>query len=105
MPEEKVEEKKFLKITWQQIVSAVILAVFLGIFSWAGATLKGALDDVKELKEWKTATAATLNLDLANIRNTISVISTQAGSLSGEFQRLEIIVNRLDAVVEILENK
>jgi len=101
------EEKKFLKITWQQIVSAVIAALFLGIFSWAGATLKSALNDIKDLKEWKTETETIMDTDLKHtiedLRSSISTTSAQIGSVSGDVQRLEILVNRLDVVVERLE--
>ena len=65
--EKKPEEKKsFLQLTWQQVVSAVIVALFLGIFWWIGGTLKGALTDIEDLKSWKIETQTLMNNNLAN---------------------------------------
>jgi hypothetical protein len=103
------EEKKFLKISWQQVVSAVIVAIFLGIFSWAGATLKSALKDIDDLKDWKTQTETIINTDLKHtideLRSSISATSNQMGTLSGDVKRIEILANRLDAIVVRLEAK
>jgi hypothetical protein len=102
--EKKEESKKFLRVTWQQVVSAVVVAVFLGIFGWMGATIKAGLEDLEELKEWRTATEAVMTTDLAHtledLDESIKGNSSKMGAMGGEIRRLEILVNRLDAIVE-----
>lgn len=103
------QSKSFLKVTWQQVVSAVIGALFLGILGWMGATVKAGLEDVDELKEWKTQTETMLNTGMANtlenLEESIQENSGKMGLMSGDMRRLEILVNRLDAIVDKIDSE
>lgn len=102
------EEKSFLKVTWQQVVSAVIGAIFLGILGWMGATIKASLEDVASLKEWKAVTETLLNTSFAhtleNLDEAIQGNSSKMGLMTGDIRRLEILVNRLDVIVDRIES-
>jgi len=107
MSDEQKDNKSFLKVTWQQVVSAVIGALFLGILGWMGATIKAGLEDVQDLKEWKTATEAILSTDLAHtledLEESIQENSSKMGLIGGDMRRLEILINRLDVIVDRID--
>lgn len=95
-------------MTWQQIVSSVIGVIFIGIVSWMGATVKAGLDDIEDLKTRMVAVETVIDTDL---QNTIDVLkeelrdhSTEMGSFNANQKKIEIMVNRLDAIVERLED-
>lgn len=100
MPEKK---DGFLKVTWQQIVSAAIGAILLGILGWAGATIKGALEDIEEIKTWQTSTEVLLSTDLKhtieNLNKYITANSHKMGTLSADVKKLEILVNRMEVLI------
>jgi len=106
-PEKKQES--FIKVTWQQVVSVAVGAIFLGILGWMGATIKVGLEDVTDLKEWKTATETLLNTDLAhtieNLDEAIQSNSSKMGLMTGDIRRLEILVNRLDVIVDRIDSE
>lgn len=107
--DEQAPTKNFLKVTWQQVVSAVIGAIFLGILGWMGATIKSGLEDVDDLKEWKTATETMLTTDLAHtledLEESIQANSSNMGLMSGDMRRLEILINRLDVIVDKMDQE
>jgi branched-subunit amino acid permease len=98
------EEQNILKVTWQQVVQGVVVAILLGILGWAGATINNALEEIDELKEWKTATETILNTDLKhvleNLNKSITGNSQKMGTLSADVKKLEILVNRMEVVFD-----
>lgn len=98
---------KIINVSWQKIISTLIVAIFIGMLSWMGATIKGGLDDINEIKIWKIETQTILNTDLANtlidLDDAISDNTSRMGLMSADIRRLEILVNRLDVLVNLLD--
>jgi len=99
--------KKSIELSWQKIISAIIIAILLGMLSWFGATLRESLADLEELKSWKVETQTIINTDLEHtleqLEKSIEENSAKIGSLSAETKKLEILINRLEVIVERLE--
>lgn len=98
---------KTVNISWQKIVSTVVGAILVGVLSWMGATIRASLNDVDDLKGWKIETQTIMNTDLANTLESLDKAilnnTSKMGLLAGDIQRLEILVNRLDVLVERIE--
>jgi len=101
-------EKNILKITWQQIISAVIVMVFVGVLGWLGGVLKTSVDELDELSEWKVEVQTLIENDIAhtfeNIDEDIKSNTSGMGTLTGDVKRLEILINRLEVLVNKLDN-
>lgn len=101
------DENKFLKITWQQIVSAVVAMLFVGAISWMGATLKSKMTEIdnigKRLILVETFLGGEYRKDFEYVKEKMGEINLQMGSFSANQRRAEIIISRLEAIVERLE--
>ena len=101
------DRKKNISISFGQIVTGIIILIMTGIISWVGATVKSKLEAVDDLQKWQVEVNTILNTDLKHtlddLQSSIESSSAKMGALSGDVKRVEILVNRLDAVVDRLE--
>lgn len=109
MSDTQNESKSFLQLTWQQVVSAVVVAVFLGTLSWMGATLRGALDDLEDVKSRITIIETQMDAGVLKtideVKDDVKQISTQLGSTNANQRRIEILVSRLEVIVAKFEEE
>ena len=104
MPEESSKEPNILKLTWQQVVQGVIVAIILGLLGWVGATINNALNEIDDLKVWKATTEVILSTDLKHtiesLNKSIAGNAQKMGTLSADVKKLEILINRMEVVVD-----
>lgn len=104
---DKRSDKSFLQLTWQQVLSAVIVAIFLGAVSWIGATLQGALDDLDDLQSRLTIAETQIDVgvlkSIDSLKEEVKQMNTQLGSTNANQRRVEILVSRLEVIVSKLE--
>ncbi len=100
MSDENNNKKSFLQLTWQQVISAVVVAVFLGALGWMGGVLRSSLDDLEDVKTRLTVTETEM---ATGIQEQVQQMSTQLGTTNANQRRIEILVTRLEVIVSKLE--
>lgn len=93
-------KKSLLQLTWQQVISAVVVAAFLGALGWMGGVLNSSLDDLEDVKTRLTITETEI---ASGIQEQVQQISTQLGATNANQRKIEILVTRLEVIVTKLE--
>jgi hypothetical protein len=104
MPE---KNNKILKLSWQQVVSAVVVMLFVGAISWMGATLKSKMSKIDDLERRliliESFQSGEYQKDLEHVKERLQEVNLQMGSYGANQKRIEIVVGKLEALVERLE--
>lgn len=104
---QKNEAKSFLQLTWQQVISTIIIALFLGVLGWMGSMLQDALDDLEDVKSRMTIAETQIDAgvikSIDQVRDDLKQITTQLGSTNANQRRIEILVSRLEVIVSKIE--
>lgn len=106
-------KKKSFKLNTQQIVSSILIAVILGVLGWVGASLKSGLNDINDLKTKISNLDITIKEGLTKsveeIKEDVKEYkiqqTTKLGSVAGDLRQLEILINRIDAIIIPIKKK
>jgi hypothetical protein len=107
-PKPESENKKFIKITVQQMVAGFISLVLLGILTFFGTTIMGNIQDTKDhetrlvkLETWKEeALLEALNNLGSSIDEFKKSTSTQIGTFSGEQKKILSEIAKIQGILE-----
>lgn len=108
MAETKKANKKFINLTIQQIVMAIILLVFTGVLGIIGTTAAKTINDVQELKEWKASMITHIDegviVSLEEVKKDFEEYakeqSAKMGMMDGQTRKIEALLNRLDGIIQ-----
>ena len=103
----KEESKKFVKVTVQQIIGAVVSVILLGALGFIGTMVSRSIDTSTQNKEDIRVNNTILETDLTNkldnIEEAITEYSTKMGSSDANIRRLELALIRLETIVDRME--
>ena len=107
-PKPETENKKFIRITVQQLIAGFISLVLLGILTFFGATIMGSIkrgEDNKEriikLETWKDEALLDALNDLDEAFDEYKKeSSTTMGTLSGEQKKILSEISKIQGILE-----
>jgi hypothetical protein len=91
MHDAKKESKKFINLTWQQIVYAVVGLILIGAVSFVGSSLNRALEKVNQ----HDIDLVRVNSTLGNTTATVSISVKDLETLKGDVIKLQQRVDDL----------
>ncbi len=108
-PTPNEETKKFLKLTWQQIIAATAASIMLGALGLVWGQVKTSIDLSQTNKENIAIITILMEKDigaaLTNFTDQLEETNGVSSALSANQRKIEIMMNRLEVVVENLEKR
>lgn len=98
----------FMKITWQQIVAAALSLVFLGaltfVFTKVDESMRKSEENEKRIMVMETIVESNLQGSINDLKNQLQDTSSRLGAMGATQKKLEIMVTRLEVLVDRLED-
>lgn len=100
--------KEFIKITWQQIVAGAISLIFLGAITFIFTQIDKSMDKTEEnekrIQDIETIMESGLNGAINNLEEQLRSTNSRLGSISSNQRNIELALERLNTIIEILED-
>lgn len=100
--------KEFIQITWQQIVAGAISLIFLGAITFIFTQIDKSMDKTEEnekrIQDIETIMESGLNGAINNLEEQLRSTNSRLGSISSNQRNIELALERLNTIIEILED-
>ena len=112
-PGPETENKRFIKITIQQMIAGFISLVLLGILTFFGATMMNSIKDTRDneeriikLETWKDEALLDALNDLdETFKEYKKESSTTMGTLSGEQKNILSEISKMQGILEEMRRR
>lgn len=98
----------FLKSTWQQIVAAALSLIFIGaltfVFTKVDESMKKSEENEKRIMVIETIMESDLQKSIEGLKTQLQDTSSKLGTMSATQRKLEIMITRLEVLVDRLED-
>lgn len=105
--DENNESSKFIRVTWSQIVSAVVLLLFTGAIGFVGNSINRSMEAIASHNERIIVVEASLEKQITpsieSVQRAVSENEATLGTMEASIRRIEIMAERLDVIVNRLE--
>lgn len=100
--------KEFIQITWQQIVAGAISLIFLGaltfIFTQVDKSMSKTEENEKRIQTLEIVVESGLKDSIEDLESQLMTTNSRLGSISSTQKGLELAIERLNTILEILED-
>ena len=98
----------FLKATWQQIVAAALSLIFIGaltfVFTRVDESMKKSEENEKRITVMETIMESDLQKSIEDLKYQLQDTSSKLGTMGATQKKIEIMVTRLEVLVDRLED-
>lgn len=98
----------FLKATWQQIVAAALSLIFIGaltfVFTKVNESMQKSEENEKRIMVMETIMESDLQKSIDDLKDQLQDTSSRLGTMGATQKRIEIMVTRLEVLVDRLED-
>lgn len=98
----------FLKATWQQIVATALSLIFIGaltfVFTKVDESMKKSEENEKRIMVMETIMESDLQKSIEGLKTQLQDTSSKLGTMSATQKKIEIMVTRLEVLVDRLED-
>lgn len=99
---------KFIKLTWQQIIATALSLIFVGaltfVFTQVNESMEKSEENEKRIMVMETIVESNLQESITQLKDELKNTSTKLGAMGATQKKLEIMLTRLEVVVEKLED-
>lgn len=101
------EPGNFIRVTWSQIVSAVVLLLFTGAIGFVGNAINKSMETISDHNNRiiivETSLEKEITPSIEAVQRAVSENEASLGTMEASIRRIEIMAERLDAIVNRLE--
>ena len=98
----------FLKSTWQQIVATALSLIFIGaltfVFTKVDESMRKSEENEKRIMVMETIMESDLQKSIDSLKDQLQNTSSRLGTMGATQKRIEIMVTRLEVLVDKIED-